>query len=206
MAVRKARADDAPAIQNLVNYYARKEVMLPLSLSDVYERLRDFFVYEEKGEIIGCGALHVVWEDLAEVRSLAVRPEARGRGIGRALFESCVREAPALGVRRVFALTFVPGFFQKLGLREVGKETLPHKVWSDCVRCPRFPNCDEVALVAEVDQDGVVVAAEGEPEAGRSRQKAGSRKRSRVGGKHPENRSRIRGEPSDLTNRLRRVS
>ena len=155
MGVRKARVGDAPSIHALVNYYARKEQMLPLSLSDVYDRLRDFLVHEENGEILGCGALHVVWEDLAEVRSLAVREDARGRGIGVALFRACVEEAPALGVRRVFTLTFVPDFFRKLGMADVAKETLPHKVWADCVRCPRFPTCDEVALVADVDAAGI---------------------------------------------------
>jgi amino-acid N-acetyltransferase len=155
MGVRKARADDVPAIHALVNHYARKEQMLPLSLSDVYDRLRDFFVHEEDGEILGCCALHVVWEDLAEVRSLAVREDAHGRGIGRALLAAGVRDAPALGVRRVFTLTFVPEFFRKLGMADTPKESLPHKVWADCVRCPHFPNCDEVALIAAVDGTGL---------------------------------------------------
>ena len=181
MGVRKARVDDGPAIQNLVNYYARKEVMLPLSLSDVYERLRDFSVYEEKGELVGCCALHVVWGDLAEIRSLAVRSEARERGIGQALFKSCVKEAPGLGVRRVFALTFVPGFFRKLGMAEVEKDALPHKVWSDCVRCPRFPNCDEVALVADVGKDGALAVAEGETPAAAEEGGAGAHRRAAKG-------------------------
>jgi len=155
MGVRMARVADAPAIHALVNHYARGEVMLPLSLGEVYDRLRDFVVCEEDGVIVGCGALHVVWEDLAEVRSLAVREDARGRGLGRALFQACVAEAPALGVARVFVLTFAPDFFRKLGMVDVAKETLPHKVWSDCVRCPRFPHCDEVALIAAVDEAGV---------------------------------------------------
>jgi amino-acid N-acetyltransferase len=154
MPVRKAHVGDVPVIHRLVNHYARGQVMLPLSLGDVYDRLRDFFVCEEDGELLGCGALHVVWEDLAEIRSLAVREDACGRGIGRQLFDACVREAPALGVRRVFALTFVPDFFTHLGMVRVAKEALPHKVWSDCVRCPRFPNCDEVALVGDVLPDG----------------------------------------------------
>lgn len=151
MAVRKARVDDAPAIHALVNYYARKEEMLALSLGMVYERLRDFSVYEENGEVLGCCALHVVWERLAEVRSLAVREDRQRHGIGRSLFRACVEEAPALGVARLFALTFVPGFFRKMGMAEVAKETLPHKVWSDCVRCHRFPNCDEVALAMDLN-------------------------------------------------------
>ena len=150
MAVRKARVDDAPAIHALVNHFARKEQMLALSLGMVYERLRDFSVYDEKGEVLGCGALHVVWEDLAEVRSLAVREDNQRHGIGSSLFHACLEEAPALGVRRLFVLTFVPDFFRKMGIADVAKETLPHKVWSDCVRCHRFPNCDEVALVVDL--------------------------------------------------------
>ena len=158
MAVRKARVADAGAVQALVNHYARQERMLSLSLSDVYERLRDFFVFEEGGEVLGCCALHVVWEDLAEIRSLAVREGAMGRGIAGALFDACVAEAPGLGGGRVFALTYVPGFFEKRGLVLTDKEALPHKVWADCVRCPHFPNCDEVALVAAVDGGGIVAA------------------------------------------------
>jgi len=161
MAVRKARVSDVPRIREMVNDCAREGKMLPLSLSEVYDRLRDFFVFEEAGEVVGCGALHVVWEDLAEVRSLAVSEGARGRGIGRALFAACVGEAPGLGVRRVFTLSFVPEFFTKLGMVETPKESLPHKVWADCVKCPHFPNCDEVALIAEVDAGGIVGVAKG---------------------------------------------
>ena len=165
MGVRKARVGDAPAIHALVNYYARKEEMLPLSLGMVYDRLRDFFVYEENGEVLGCCALHVVWEDLAEVRSLAVRDDARRRGIGGQLFAACIGDAPALGVRRLFVLTFVPEFFRKRGMVDVAKDTLPHKVWADCVQCPRFPHCDEVALVA--DLAGVGLAAPRGPDGAR---------------------------------------
>ena len=156
MPVRKARVADVPAIHALVNHYARQEIMLPLSLSDVYDRLRDFFVCEEQGEVVACGALHVVWEDLAEVRSVAVRQDRRGHGIGRALVEACLREAPGLGVRRVFTLTFEAGFFAVLGMVQTSKDTLPHKVWADCIRCPHFPNCDEVALSAALRPDGTL--------------------------------------------------
>ncbi|MBM4033762.1 MAG: N-acetyltransferase [Planctomycetes bacterium] len=155
MSVRKARVADAAAIHELVNRFARREKMLPLSLGQVYERLRDFFVCERRGRVVACGALHVVWEDLAEVRSLAVQREYQRRGIGSALFRACVEEAPKLGVKRIFTLTFEPGFFQRMGMALVPKETLPHKVWSDCVRCPRFPNCDEVALIADLDEKGL---------------------------------------------------
>jgi len=154
LGVRKARVEDAPAIHKLVNDFARREQMLPLSLGEVYERLRDFFVFEQDGAVVGCCALHLVWEDLAELRSLAVREDLQGRGIGRALAEACIAEAPGLGVRRIFVLSLNPGYFKKLGMVETAKETLPHKVWADCVKCPKFPNCDEVALIAEVDESG----------------------------------------------------
>ncbi len=150
MVVRKACVDDAPAIHALVNEFARREAMLALSLSDVYDKLRDFFVADIDGAVAGCAALHVVWEDLAEVRSLAVREDLHGQGVGRDLVKACVSEAPGLGVRRVFTLPSVSDFFRRLGVAEVEKDALPHKVWSDCVRCPHFPNCDEVALIVDV--------------------------------------------------------
>jgi amino-acid N-acetyltransferase len=134
MGVRKAHVTDAGAIHRLVNHYAREQVMLPLSLGEVYDRLRDFVVFEEEDAVLACGALHVVWEDLAEVRSLAVEPRARDRGLGRRLLLACIQEAPGLGVRRVFVLTFVPEFFRRLGMEPTEKEALPHKVWADCVR------------------------------------------------------------------------
>jgi len=168
MKVRKARVGDAAAIHKLVNHYARKELMLTLSLGMVYDRLRDFSVCEEDGQVVACGSLHVVWEDLAEVRSLAVREDMQRRGIGRALFHDCLRQAPELGVRRVFALTFVPEFFRKMGMTDVPKETLPHKVWADCVRCHRFPNCDEVALIINV-ADALLSAPGSGPNAGGER-------------------------------------
>jgi len=155
MVVRKARVGDVPAIHALVNEFARQDAMLPVSLTDVYERLRDFFVADVDGAAAGCVALHVVWEDLAEVRSLAVREDLHGQGVGRDLVDACVTEAPALGIQRVFTLTYVPEFFHRLGFADVEKDALPHKVWSDCVRCPHFPNCDEVALIADVDGDRI---------------------------------------------------
>jgi amino-acid N-acetyltransferase len=124
--------------------------MLPRSLSSIYENLRDYFVCEnEEGEVIGSAAIHIMWEDLAEVRSLAVREGQMGRGIGTKLVEACISEAIVLGITRVFALTYRPDFFRRLGFREVDKSELPHKIWSDCLKCAKFPDCDEVALVAD---------------------------------------------------------
>ena len=147
--IRKARMADVKAIQMLIAEYARKGDMLPRSLSEIYENLRDYFVcVEDGGGVIGSAAVHLMWEDLAEVRSLAVRDDRVGRGIGTKLVEACISEAIVLGITRVFALTYKPEFFEKLGFRRVDKSELPHKIWSDCLKCSKFPDCDEVALVA----------------------------------------------------------
>jgi amino-acid N-acetyltransferase len=148
--IRKARMSDVKAIQKLIAEYARKGDMLPRSLSEIYENLRDYFVYEENGgDVVGSAAIHLMWEDLAEVRSLAVREEAMRRGIGTHLVEACISEAIVLGITRVFALTYKPEFFERLGFQQVDKSELPHKIWSDCLKCAKFPDCDEVALVAD---------------------------------------------------------
>jgi amino-acid N-acetyltransferase len=147
--IEKAKIGDPKAIQALVNQYAARELMLARSLNDVYEGLRDFFVWREDERIVGCVALHITWEGLVEVRSLAVQAQAQGRGIGRALVEACLEEARQMGVRKVFVLTYVPEFFRKLGFADESKEALPHKIWADCLNCPRFPECDEVALTIE---------------------------------------------------------
>ncbi len=148
--IRKARMADVKAIQMLIAAYARKGDMLPRSLSEIYENLRDYFVcVEDGGGVIGSAAVHLMWEDLAEVRSLAVRDDRAGRGIGTKLVEACISEAIVLGITRVFALTYKPEFFEKLGFRRVDKSELPHKIWSDCLKCSKFPDCDEVALLAD---------------------------------------------------------
>jgi len=141
---------DVKTIQKLIGEYARKGDMLPRSLSEIYENLRDYFVYVEDGEeVIGSAAIHLMWEDLAEVRSLAVRDDRMSRGVGTQLVEACISEAIVLGITRVFALTYKPEFFERLGFRRVDKSELPHKIWSDCLKCSKFPDCDEVALVAD---------------------------------------------------------
>jgi amino-acid N-acetyltransferase len=148
--IRKARMRDVKTIQKLIAEYARKGDMLPRSLSEIYENLRDYFVYVEDGEeVIGSAAIHIMWEDLAEVRSLAVREDRMGRRVGTQLVEACVSEAIVLGIARVFALTYKPEFFEKLGFKRVDKSELPHKIWTDCLKCSKFPDCDEIALVAD---------------------------------------------------------
>ncbi len=148
--IRKAGMQDVKAIQKLVAEYAKKGDMLPRSLSEIYENLRDYFVcVENGGEVVGSAAVHLVWEDLAEVRSLAVREDFMGKRIGTQLVEACVSEAILLGVTRIFALTYKPLFFEKLGFKRIDKSELPHKIWSDCLKCSKFPDCDEVALAAD---------------------------------------------------------
>jgi amino-acid N-acetyltransferase len=148
--IRKARMSDVKGIHGLIADYAKKGDMLPRSLADIYENLRDYFVFEEDdGELVGSAAIHIMWEDLAEVRSLAVREGKMRRGVGTQLVESCISEAIMLGIERVFALTYKPEFFEKLGFHVVDKAELPQKIWTDCLKCSKFPDCDEVALVAD---------------------------------------------------------
>jgi len=147
---RKARMGDVPEMQRLINHYAAQGLMLPRSLVSLYESLRDFTVAEEDGRIVGVGALHIVWDDLAEVRALAVAPGHERQGHGRAIVDHLLDEARALGIGRVFALTYQPEFFARCGFHPVAKESLPHKVWGECIHCPKFPNCDEVAMLKEL--------------------------------------------------------
>ena len=146
----KARVEDPPQLQKLIRQYANQELMLPRSLLSLYEQIRDFHVWREDDEVLGCAALHLTWEGLAEIRSVAVAQNAKGRGIGRALVESCLDEAREMGVKRTFVLTYVPGFFKKLGFEVCDKDELPHKVWADCINCPHFPDCDEIAMVQDM--------------------------------------------------------
>ena len=145
--IRPATIHDVPRIQAIINSHAELGKMLFKNYAQLFENLRDFGVYEEDGRVLGCAAVTIIWADLAEVRSLAVDEHAIGRGVGRKLVEWCVDEARRLQIRRLFALTYEQRFFEKLGFEVVAKETLPLKVWSDCVRCPKNDNCDEIAVV-----------------------------------------------------------
>lgn len=149
MKIRKALISDVKQVQRLVNEFAKKEEMLPRSLNDLYENIRDLFVYEDKGQVRGACALHILWDDLAEIRSLAVSRELQGRGIGKQLLKTCLKEAKQLGIKRVFALTYQPEFFRKIGFADIDKSKLPQKIWGDCLRCPKFPECDEDAVIIE---------------------------------------------------------
>jgi len=144
----RASIADAAAIHDLVNIYARKGEMLPRTMSEVYQNLRDFYVVRDvDGSLAGCGALHILWEDLAEIKSLAVREELQGHRLGARLVEACVDEAASIGLATVFALTYRPGFFERLGFAQADVMTLPRKVWGECYRCPKFPGCNEIAMV-----------------------------------------------------------
>ena len=148
--VQRAEVSDARAIHELVNGFARSGEMLPRTLAEIYESLRDFSVIREGDALLACGALHVMWEDLAEVRSLAVRPERQGQGLGALLVRAHLDEARELGLRTVFALTYRPAFFEKLGFQQADVMTLPRKVWGECYRCPKFPGCNEIAMVRQL--------------------------------------------------------
>ena len=149
--LRKATVKDVPVMVRMINGYAAQGQMLPKSYNQLYQDIRDFLVATSDGLVIGCGALHVVWEDLAEVRSLVVVESWQGKGLGRTIVERLLAEARALGLPRIFALTYHPAFFERLGFQLVPRETLPHKIWSDCLNCVKFPNCDEVAVIIELN-------------------------------------------------------
>ncbi len=172
--VTKADIADARAIHDLVNLYAQRGDMLPRTMGEVYENLRDFFVVRapsalrqaqegpgsrpgespketgQSGGFLGCVALHIVWSDLAEVKSLAVPEDAQARGLGSLLVQACIDEARRIGLDRVFALTYRPAFFERLGFVQADVMTLPRKVWNECYRCPKFPSCNEIALVLDL--------------------------------------------------------
>lgn len=148
MKVEKARIGDVQQMHALVNYFADNGEMLPRALSEIYENLRDYFIVRGSSNlVIACVALHISWADLAEIKSLAVSKDTQDQGLGALLVESCLNEAKELGIPTVFCLTYRPSFFERHGFRQVDKMELPRKVWSECYRCPKFPDCDEVALV-----------------------------------------------------------
>ena len=149
--IRKAKMPDVFCIHELIQPFAARDEMLPRSVAEICESLRDYFVAEENGAVVGCCALHLSTLDLAEVKALAVDERYQGRGIGRMLVDACIKEARDLGVKRVFALTYRPGFFQRFfGFKQVEKSSLPHKVWNECIHCPKFPTCGEEAVVLDV--------------------------------------------------------
>ena len=148
--IRKAQISDVKEIQKLLITFASRGDMLSRSLSEIYESLRDFYVFEENGAILGAAALHIVWDDLAEVRSVAVSEDVGRKGIGSQLVRACIAEAREIGLKRIFCLTYKPDFFGKHGFHLVDKSELPHKVWGDCIKCVKFPDCDENAMILDL--------------------------------------------------------
>lgn len=144
--IRKAILQDARQIHQLLMAYVKDGLVLSRSLMDIFESIRDFYVFVEEDRVVGVAALNICWEDLAEVRSLAVYKDVAGRGIGSHLVEACLAEARQLGIGRVFALTYQQSFFEKLGFEVIEKSELPQKIWGDCIKCVKFPDCDEIAL------------------------------------------------------------
>jgi len=158
--IRKARISDIHQIHKLINIFAKEDLMLPRSLNELYENLRDFWVYtEEKPEtrnqkpeskILACCALHISWENLAEIKSLAVEKSHQKKGIGSLLIESSLKEAKELGAKKVFVLTYKPDYFKKFGFKKIKHSDLPHKIWAECINCPKFPDCKEIAMIKKL--------------------------------------------------------
>lgn len=146
----RATIHDAEAIHRLVNFWAARGDMLPRTMGEVYENIRDFFVVREDGEAVACGALHITWADIAELKSVAVAEDRQSAGYGSLVVRACIEEGRALGLDRVFALTYRPGFFERLGFQQADVMSLPRKVWNECYRCPKFPGCNEIAMTLEL--------------------------------------------------------
>ncbi|MGB9766158.1 MAG: N-acetyltransferase [Sulfurihydrogenibium sp.] len=155
MNLRKAKVKDANEIFKILQHYALKEVLLPRSLNSIYENIRDFYVCEVEDKIVGVGSLHVYWEDLAEIKSLAVLEDYQNYGIGSKIVKACLEEAKELGIKKVFALTYVPTFFEKLGFKITDKSNFPQKVWTECIHCVKFNDCKEVPVVIELENQEI---------------------------------------------------
>jgi amino-acid N-acetyltransferase len=151
--LRKATIQDVKSIHAILTHYANQSLLLPRSLSELYDHLRDFYVIENSevnGNLLGVCTLSISWEDLGEIRSLAVVEENQKRGLGSQLVEACLSEVAELGLKKVFVLTLIKDFFARFGFKEVEKSLLPHKIWTDCMKCPKFPDCDEIAMILEL--------------------------------------------------------
>ncbi len=165
MNIRPARVGDVPAIYDLIRTFADRKLMIRRSLGELYESIREFLVaVDDANRVIGCVALHVFWEDLAELKCLAVADEVQGQGVGRLLVDACWDAALELELDSVFALTYAVGFFERSGYHHIDKAELPHKIWNECVRCPLFPNCQEVALIRSRDPARQIAGLISKPE------------------------------------------
>lgn len=154
LAIQPAQLNDVPKVHQLISYFADQNEMLHRPLSELYENLRDYYVIREGNEVIGCSALHVVWSDLAEIKAVAVREDHQSQGLGKQLIHHCMEEAKALGLSSVFVLVMKTTYYEQLGFQQVDVMTLPRKVWGECLRCPKFPHCNEVAMVYHLQPGG----------------------------------------------------
>jgi amino-acid N-acetyltransferase len=145
--VDRARVGDASSVHRLISRFADKGEVLPRALSEIYDGIRDYFVVRKGDRVVACAALHVTWVDLAEIRSLAVDEQEQKQKIGSLLVQACIDEAKELGIPKIFCLARKPAFFERHDFQLIDKTELPQKVWAECFRCPKFPNCDEVALI-----------------------------------------------------------
>jgi len=150
MIYRKAKMADVPEIHKLINGFAERGLMLAKPLIAIYENLREYVVVEDNQKVVGVGGLHILWSDLAEVRSLAVHQDYHHMGIGKCIVDKLEEEARELGIPKLFALTYQEDFFHSIGFHKIDNKLLPQKVWTECINCPKFPNCDEVAMLKEL--------------------------------------------------------
>ncbi|MCM8779966.1 MAG: N-acetyltransferase [Candidatus Omnitrophica bacterium] len=149
--IRKANIKDVRGMHRLINHFAARDLMIARSLNELYENIRDFWVFTDRRKIYGCAGLHISgWQDMAEIKSLAVDKSMQRKGIGSALVLKCLEEAKTLKVKKVFCLTYSPRFFTRLGFKKIDKAKLPQKIWAECCNCPKFPDCKEVALIKKV--------------------------------------------------------
>lgn len=149
---RKAKMSDIEKIAALINFYADKGAMLQRTIPSIYQKVREYTLIEDNGAVIAVGSLHILWKDLAEICSLAVCPGNINKGIGSSLVKRLIQEGRELEIKKIFTLTYQPVFFEKYGFNRINKENLPQKVWTECINCPKFPNCDEIALIRTIDQ------------------------------------------------------
>jgi amino-acid N-acetyltransferase len=145
--IRKAKVQDVKKIQRLINYFAKKDLMLPRSLNELYENIRDFWLFVDKKKILGCCALHVSWQDLGEIKSLAVDEKFQRKGIGKQLVVNSINESETLGIKKIFVLTYKPKYFKKFGFKKISHSKLPHKIWVECINCHKFSHCQEIAMI-----------------------------------------------------------
>ena len=149
--IRKAKLNDVEQIHKLINHYAQNDLMLPRSLNEIYESLRDFWIFDSKEKICGCCALHIVgWDNMAEIKCFAVEGASQKKGVGAKFIKICLKEAGALGIKKVFVLTYIADYFKRFGFQDIDKAKLPQKIWAECCNCPKFPNCNEVALIKHI--------------------------------------------------------